>query len=149
MDDEPRVDPGERLREARERLTALRNAATRTPTPNAASQRDAGPAGRATGTADDERVKATAERGRLVGLEIDPRALRESPGDLGRHIAEAANAAMNALRAQAQQASTEEVIDPAALVRSLQAVQEQGLREMTVMTQSINEAVARVRAGIK
>jgi hypothetical protein len=143
VDDEPRADPGERLREARERLAALRNAPTRAPSA------DAGPAGRATGTADDERVKATAARGRLVGLEIDPRLLRESPEALGRHIAEAANAALTTLRTQAQEASTEPVIDPSTLVRTLQSVQEQGLREMTILTESINEAVARARESMR
>ncbi|POM26743.1 hypothetical protein BTM25_11490 [Actinomadura rubteroloni] len=144
MDDEnSRMAPEERLREARERLAALRDGSGRS------ASGDPGPAGRASGTADDERVTATAARGRLVGLELDPRTLRQSPETLGRHIAEAANAALTALRVQAQEAGTDPVIDPATLVRTVQAVQEQGLREMTALTESIGEAVARARAGMR
>lgn len=141
--------PEERLAEARERLRSLRSAGHSGPDRNGIADQTSPVSGRGSGTADDERVRATAAGGRLTGLVIDPRALRSSPEELGGHIAAAANAALEDLRAQAQAADTEPPVDPAALARSLRDVQEQGLRQLAVINQSIGEALAKARASMR
>ncbi|NKZ05956.1 YbaB/EbfC family nucleoid-associated protein [Actinomadura latina] len=141
--------PEERLAEARERLRSLRTAGHSGPGRNGISDQAPPLPGRGTGTADEERVRATAAGGRLTSLALDPRALRSSPEELGRHIAAAANAALDDLRAQAQAADTEPAIDPAALVSSLRDVQEQGLQQLAMINQSIGEALAKARASMR
>ncbi|GAA2615723.1 hypothetical protein GCM10010411_58450 [Actinomadura fulvescens] len=137
---------------ARERLASLRTGDGRTgrDTGRGADRADADAprtAMRGTGTADDERVRATAAGGRLVGLQLDPRTLRQPPDQLGAHIAAAANAALDDLRARAETADTEQPPDPAALAQTLRDVQEQGLRQLELISQSLSEATARIQGS--
>ena len=142
---EPSESPEERLVRAREQLTETRNSPNSGPSENARTEASA----RGVGTADEERVKATAVKGRLTGIEIDPRAMRSSPGELGAHIAAAANAALDDLRAQAESADAGPVVDPAALVQSLREVQDQGMRQLALINQAVGEALATARASIR
>ncbi|TYK48931.1 YbaB/EbfC family DNA-binding protein [Actinomadura decatromicini] len=143
MDEALPDDPEERLAKARERLKSLHDE------PNSGLPENGSPSDRGIGAADEERVRATAVAGRLTGLEIDPRAMRNSPAELGEHIAAAANAALDDLRARSASASTEPVVDPAALVQTLRAVQEQGMRQMALINQAVGEALAKARASMR
>ncbi|TDD75658.1 YbaB/EbfC family DNA-binding protein [Actinomadura darangshiensis] len=141
---EPSPESAEaRLAGARDRLRSLRGGGGR---PGQGDPPSGAPAGGA-GTADEERVRATAAGGRLTGLVLDPRAMRSAPEELGRHIAAAANAALDDMRALTQAGDAEPVVDPAALVQSLREVQEQGLRQLAVINQSIGEALAKAHAS--
>ncbi|TYB46906.1 hypothetical protein [Actinomadura chibensis] len=143
MDEPLPDDPEERLAKARERLTSLHGEANSGPSENGS------PSGCGIGTADEERVRATAVAGRLTALEIDPRAMRRPPAELGGHIAAAANAALDDLRGRAASAGTEPVVDPAALVETLRAVQEQGMRQLALINQAVGEALAQARASMR
>ncbi|MFI0483257.1 YbaB/EbfC family DNA-binding protein [Actinomadura sp. 9N215] len=145
----PSENAEDRLVKAREQLKLLRTATHSGSPEKGPTAASGGQSGRGAGTADEERVKATAAKGRLAGLELDPRAMRSSPEELGAHIATAANAALDDLRAQAKPADTEPTVDQAALVQSLRDVQEQGMRQMALINQSIGEALAKARASIR
>ncbi|MFI0374372.1 YbaB/EbfC family DNA-binding protein [Actinomadura sp. 1N219] len=139
----------DRLVKARERLKLMRAATHSGSSENGPAPSSDGPSRRGTGMADEERVKATAANGRLTGLELDPRAMRQPPDELAAHIAAAANAALDDLRTQAKPTDTEPTVDPAALVQTLQNVQEQGMRQLALINQSIGEALAKARASIR
>ncbi|TMQ94240.1 YbaB/EbfC family DNA-binding protein [Actinomadura soli] len=139
----------DRLVKARERLKSMRTAAHSGSSENGLGHPPEGSFQRGVGTADEERVKATATKGRLTSLELDPRAMRQSPEELAAHIAAAANAALDDLRAQTESTDTEPTVDPAALVQTLRNVQEQGMRQMALINQSIGEALAKARASIR
>ncbi|MFG2006595.1 hypothetical protein ACGFNU_46360 [Spirillospora sp. NPDC048911] len=139
MSASPDDDPQQRLREARERLAELR--AERR---NGETRRD-DTAARGVGTSDEERVRATASRGRLVALELDARTMRRSPEELGAHIAAAVNAALEDLAGRSAD-ETPPVTDPAALVGALRDVQEQGMRGLALINESLAEASVRIRA---
>jgi hypothetical protein len=132
------------LQDARQRLSSLRaGPPSRTDLP-AGAERE-GPA-RGAGEASDGRVQAVAARGRLVRLELDPRLMRLSEAELGEQIAVAVNAALEDLRAQVGTADSEPVPDPAALADTLREVQEEGLRQMTLITRAIGDATARIQS---
>jgi hypothetical protein len=131
------------LREARQRLESLRASAPgRTVRPQTGADEPV----RGVGEASEGRVQAVAARGRLVRLELDPRLMRSSEAELGEQIAVAVNAALEGLRAQAATAESEPVPDPAALAETLREVQEEGLRQMTLITRAIGDATARIQA---
>ncbi|MEU5881168.1 hypothetical protein [Spirillospora sp. NPDC047279] len=148
MEDAPRPDLEQQLRDARARLEGLREAARRG-SAGAPGGGDAGRPAQGVGTADDERVRAVASGGRLTGLEFDARALRRPPEELAAHIAEAANRALDDLRSKAPSAESEPVVDPAALTASLRDVQEQALHQSALINQSLAEAITRIQARMR
>ncbi|MGP4022416.1 YbaB/EbfC family nucleoid-associated protein [Actinomadura sp. 3N407] len=135
MSEMPGDDRWARLADAQRRLAELRAG-----TPGTAPE--------GTGRAGDEQVRVTASGGRVARLELDPRALRRTPEDLGALIAEAANAALDDLRSRADSAEAPPA-DPSALAATLRDVQDEGLRQMALIDESINEAVARVQARMR
>jgi hypothetical protein len=132
------------LRAARERLESLRADVSGRTGPQLAGERDA-PA-RGIGETSEGRVRAVASRGRLASLELDPRMMRLSEAELGEQIALAVNAALEDLRAQAAAADAEPVPDPAALAETLRSVQEEGLRQMTLISRAVSDATARIQS---
>jgi hypothetical protein len=133
-----------RLAEARQSLESLRNGG-----PGRAAARDdassAEPPG--TGEAFDGRVRAVASRGRLERLELDPRSMRLPPEELGRHIGAAVSAAFDSMRSQRVTTDEAPVADPLELAENLREVQERGLREMRLISQSLSDAAARITSG--
>jgi hypothetical protein len=72
------------------------------------------------------------------------------PADaLGAHLAEAVNAAFADLRSRSATAEDEPVLDPAALADTLAEVQDQGLRQMTIISQTLNDVAARIASGTR
>lgn len=135
-----------RLAEARQSLESLRNGV---PGRTAAAHDDASRAepARGTGEAFDGRVRAVASRGRLERLELDPRSMRLPPEELGRHIGAAVSAAFDSMRSQPVTTDEAPVADPLELAENLREVQEQGLREMRLISQSLSDAAARIASG--
>jgi hypothetical protein len=72
--------------------------------------------------------------------------MRSSEAELGEQIAAAVNAALEDLRAQSATADSEPVPDPAELAETLREVQEEGLRQMTLITRAISDATGRIQA---
>lgn len=132
------------LREARQRLESLR-AGVPGRTGSQAGGEGAAPA-RGVGEASEGRVQAVASRGRLTRLELDPRMMRLSEVELGEQVAVAVNAALEDLRAQASTAESEPVPDPLALAETLRSVQEEGLRQMSLITRAITDATVQIQS---
>jgi len=97
------------------------------------------------GESADGRVRATATRGRLERVELDPRVMRMSSEELAAHLVTAVNAALDQVAtAAAAQAGPEAVADSAVLAEQLRQVQEDGVRRMAAFTQGISEAMAQL-----
>jgi hypothetical protein len=95
------------------------------------------------GEAAGGRVTATiTSDGRLDKLELDQRAMRLGSQDLAEQIAVAVNAALDDLRAKSTGPSVAGAADPAALAAQVQGIQDQSLRQMESINQSIAEVVA-------
>ncbi|BCB76246.1 hypothetical protein GCM10022251_25500 [Phytohabitans flavus] len=92
-----------------------------------------------TGEADDGRVRVTAVAGRIDAVRLDPWVMRQDGATLGRHVREAANAALDAAPA-----GTSAGADPAAIVDRLTEVRDQAARGMERVTRSMDEAMARI-----
>ncbi|TMR02452.1 YbaB/EbfC family DNA-binding protein [Actinomadura soli] len=100
------------------------------------------------GEAAEGRVKVTAASGgRLTKVELNPRALRLSAEELGEHLVTAANAALDDLRRNAGAAAAGQAIDTARLSEQIEGLQNESLRQMTMISQSFNDAIAKVRGG--
>jgi DNA-binding protein YbaB len=140
MTDQPADDdmPFEyRLRQARSSLNKAGSTS---------SSDEEGPDLRGEGEAAEGRVRAVAVTGgRIASLELDPRVMRSTPEELAGYLTEALNAALDALRAQASAEQGEAVPDPAVLLERLREVQNEGLRQLSVMSQGINDALASIQ----
>lgn len=132
-----------RLQDARRQLDALRADAARTEHPGDDVQAEPGH-----GQDTEGQIHVTAAQGRVTRLELDPRVLRLEPERIGERITEAVNAALDDMRSKATAEQTPSV-DLTALLASLRDVQEQGLRQMALISQGIENAVARIQAGIR
>ncbi|TDD38907.1 YbaB/EbfC family DNA-binding protein [Actinomadura sp. KC06] len=131
------------LTEARKTLDSMRKG-------GAAAERpaDAGEAVEGVGEAAEGRVTVTAASGgRLKNVEINPRALRLSAEELGEHLVTAANAALDDLRRKAGEAAAGQAVDTARLSEQIEGIQNESLRQMTMISQSFNDAIAKVRGG--
>jgi DNA-binding protein YbaB len=135
-------DLDQMLRDARKSLEAMRAG---TPPKRAEAPLEA------VSEAADGRVKATADsRGRLKTLELDPRVMRLDREELSEHVLAAVNGALEDLRSKASvedAAATVGRVDPELLARQLGEVQDQGLRQMEMISQAIAEATAKLRGG--
>jgi DNA-binding protein YbaB len=95
------------------------------------------------GSAADGRIRVVAgPGGEITSIELDPRVMRMASQELAEHLTEAVNQALRELRAQATTADT--AIPPEVLAQRLAEVQDQGLRQMAVFTQSLQDVMARL-----
>jgi hypothetical protein len=95
------------------------------------------------GQASDDRVSVTVRSGRLESITLEPRLLRLAPEELGELVRDAVNAALDDLRGKSSPAAA--VPDLAALAETLREVQNEGLRQMTVISEGIAGAMAQIR----
>jgi hypothetical protein len=102
---------------------------------------------RGRGGSADGRVSAVASRGRVESIELDPRLLRGPASELGGPLVEAVNAALDDLRAKAP-AESAPALDAVALARGLKDVQQQGFAQLMSMQSALDEAAAKIRAGL-
>ena len=129
-------DLDQMLTEARRTLGSMR----RTGEPPAESEPVEG-----VGESPDGRVKAIAvSGGRLKGIELNPRAMRLASEELAELITNAVNAALDDLRGKAADAGTAQAVDTTALAEQVEEVQNQGLRQMEVISQAIQETLGRI-----
>jgi hypothetical protein len=84
-----------------------------------------------------------AAGGKVDKIELDPRVMRLAPERLTGHLLTAGNAALDEMRARApgEQATA---IDPGALAQRLEQLTNEGLRSLAMITQAIEDGVARV-----
>jgi DNA-binding protein YbaB len=123
------------LSEARKALESMRKSPTPSETPPV----------QGTGESAEGKVKAAAQAGgRLKSVELDPRAMRLSSEELAEHIMTAVNAALDDLRSKAPAAAASEAIDTAALGKQVEELQNQGLRQMELISQALNETIAKI-----
>lgn len=100
------------------------------------------------GEAADGRIKVTAVTGgRVSAIEIDPRAMRMGSQEMAEQMLVAVNAALDDLRARTTASTAAEVPDLAALGRLAEDIQNQGLRQMELIRQSVNDTIARLGGG--
>ncbi|GAA2427035.1 hypothetical protein GCM10010191_44710 [Actinomadura vinacea] len=143
------------LGEARATLESIR--ARR---PEAAAGGTEAPAG--AGTAADGRIKVTAApTGRLTEVELDPEAMRLSSDEFGRQLVLAVNAALDDARARSAAATVASAGTAGKTKKKPKGAksakgatgedgtedgteQDPGLRQMALLTQAINEALARI-----
>ncbi|WP_245974297.1 YbaB/EbfC family nucleoid-associated protein [Thermomonospora umbrina] len=96
------------------------------------------------GEAADGRIRVTAgQGGEIKGIELDPRVMRMASEELAEHLTVAVNAALTDLRSRATTSDTP--IDPSVLADRLQEVQDQGLRQMGLFAQGLEDAMARFK----
>ncbi|WP_026403502.1 YbaB/EbfC family nucleoid-associated protein [Actinomadura rifamycini] len=101
------------------------------------------------GEADDGRVKVTAvSGGRLKKVEINPRAMRLPAEELGEHLVTAANAALDDLRSNAADAAGP-AVDIDRLNQQVEEIQNESLRQMTMISQAFNDAISKAGGGRK
>ncbi|MEV5828740.1 YbaB/EbfC family nucleoid-associated protein [Spirillospora sp. NPDC052242] len=130
------------LTEARKALESMRQGKTAPGTGDAETVEGVGEAG-------DGRVKVTAvSGGRLKKVEINPRAMRLSAEELGEHLVTAANAALDDLRSNAADAAGQ-AVDVDRLNKQVEEIQNESLRQMTMISQAFNDAISKVRGGGK
>jgi DNA-binding protein YbaB len=122
------IDAHGAFRDARRELDSVRTA------PGAARSR---------GEAADGQIRVFAANGRLDKIELDPRVMRLPRERLAEHLVTAGNAALDDMRAQAPAAQAT-AIDPAVLARRVEQLTGEGLRSMAMITQAIEDVVARV-----
>jgi DNA-binding protein YbaB len=95
------------------------------------------------GSAADGRIIVVAGAGgEITSIELDPRVMRMGSQDLAEHLVEAVNQALRELRAQA--ATADVSIAPEILEQRLAEVQDQGLRQMAMFTEGLQEVIARL-----
>ncbi|TDD25204.1 YbaB/EbfC family DNA-binding protein, partial [Actinomadura sp. KC06] len=99
------------------------------------------------GEAAEGKVKATAAAGgRVKGVEINPRAMRMTPEELGGHLVTAVNAALKDLRSKTAEAAGD-AVNATTLAKQAEEIQTEGLRQMAVFDQAITEALSKIRGG--
>ena len=99
---------------------------------------------RGAGEACEGQVRAVAADGRLERLELAPRLMRMAPEQLAPHLMEAANVALDDLRAKTPATDEDFAVDPAALVERLGEVADQGLARMAFISQGLTDAIGRI-----
>ncbi|GAA2423115.1 hypothetical protein GCM10010191_38780 [Actinomadura vinacea] len=107
----------------------------------AGAEGEAPPEGR--GETADGRIRVVAAPGgEVTSIEMDPRVLRMSSEELSAELVVAVNAALRDLRERSQVADV--AIDPAVLADRLREAQDQGLRQLAMFTQSLDEIMTRI-----
>jgi hypothetical protein len=141
---------GEGVAAARRRLAELRAGSSRSVGSVGSAQAEGGLAGdvaHGRGECADGRVSAVVSRGRVESIELDPRLLRGPASDVGGRLVEAVNAALDDLWAGAPAESGPE-LDVAGLVGALEDVQQEGFARLMSMQSALDEAAAKIRAGL-
>ncbi|MFG1654416.1 YbaB/EbfC family nucleoid-associated protein [Micromonospora sp. NPDC049275] len=100
---------------------------------------------RGTGSAAGGQVEAVAVGQRVESVTVDPRALRMGAEMLGEQITLAVNAALDDLRLQAGEAADAPAVDPVALGRQLDELQNESVRSMAAMSDALTDAVRRIQ----
>lgn len=141
MADFSAADLDSMLSEARRTLESMRSGSA--PADPAAE----GEAVQGVGEAAEGRVKATASvGGRLKSVELDPRAMRMASAELGEQLVLAVNAALDDLRANSAGAAAAAAGAPdvEALGRQVEQVQNEGMRQMEMITQALSDTISKI-----
>lgn len=93
------------------------------------------------GETSEGRVRVTAQAGRIESIMLEPRLLRLPPEELGELVRDAVNGALADLNGKSAAAAP----DLAAISESLREVQNEGLRQMAIITDGIASAMAQIR----
>ncbi|HEY0539516.1 MAG TPA: hypothetical protein VGD53_14155 [Actinoallomurus sp.] len=93
------------------------------------------------GETSEGRVRVTAQAGRIESVTLEPRLLRLPPEEVGELVRDAANAALTDLNGK----SAADAPDLAAISEALREVQNEGLRQMAIITDGIAGAMAQIR----
>jgi DNA-binding protein YbaB len=91
-------------------------------------------------------VRAVAHGGRLRSVEFNPRVMRMASAELAEHVVTAVNQALDGPAAPAPEAQAP-AVDPAALAEQVREVQDQAMRQMSLILQGIRDAVAQAQRG--
>jgi DNA-binding protein YbaB len=126
------------LDETRQALAELRGGDRAAEGPDAEETRGEGQA------AGGQLTVTAGAGGRLEAVRIDPRALRMGVEALGEQLVIAANAALEAVRAQVGERAGA-AFDPDALTDRLQELQNQSVRQMYLFSQGIADSVDRIQ----
>ena len=102
-----------------------------------------GPVAEGRGTASEDQIEATVRDGRVASIRLEPRLLRRPPEEFAALVRDAVNAAIDDLRGGASAGAP--VPDPVALSETLREVQNEALRQMTLISDGIAGAMARIR----
>jgi hypothetical protein len=97
---------------------------------------------RGEGAASGERIRATVLAGHVESKTLDPRLMRLPPEEFGELVRDAVNAALTDLSDKS--GAAEAAPDLAALSETLRQVQNEGLRQLGVISQGIADAMARI-----
>ncbi|WP_345439116.1 hypothetical protein [Actinoallomurus vinaceus] len=129
LDDE---ELGQLMRETRTLVDALRAGEAPNEAPDVEGQ----------GETANERVRVTARAGRIGSIVFDPRLLRLSPEEFADAIRDGVNAALGDFLGRS---ASQAVPDLAALSEMMHRVQNEGLRQMTIISEGIADAMAKIR----
>ncbi|MFD2082541.1 hypothetical protein SAMN05421678_10213 [Actinopolymorpha cephalotaxi] len=115
--------------------------------PETDSEEGAGEELRGVGEAADGRIVATVGvGGRLESINLDPRALRSAPDQLGQQFTESINAALDDLRSKAAQTTGQDtVVDPRVIAEDLDQVQNVLTEHVASLTERYDDAIAQLR----
>ena len=106
---------------------------------------------RGVGQAADGRIVASVGvGGRLESIDLDPRALREGPDQLGRHFTESINAALDDLRSKATQATGQDhLADPRVIAEDLDQTQTVLTEHVASLTERYDDAIVQLRRQVE
>ncbi|MFI0484395.1 YbaB/EbfC family nucleoid-associated protein [Actinomadura sp. 9N215] len=108
--------------------------------------RPGAPSAKGHGEAAGGLVRATVSAdGEVESIELAPRAMRLSSGEIGEHVAAAVNAAFQELRADP--AGLPSGADTERLTAQARELQDLSMRQMRQMTQSISDLMAQLHGG--
>lgn len=93
------------------------------------------------GEASEGRVRVVAKAGTIETVTLEPRLLRLPPEEVGGLVRDAANAALTDVNGRSSAAAP----DLAAISEALREVQNEGLRQMAIITDGIAGAMAQIR----
>lgn len=103
-----------------------------------------GPPLQGEGRAAGGKVSATVSAGgRLTALSVDPRVMREGSEAMCAEIITAVNAAVDELRAKAEERAAAAAAGSEEISATLLGLQQESVRQMERFTQSLNDVVAR------
>ncbi|MGN9916672.1 YbaB/EbfC family nucleoid-associated protein [Micromonospora palomenae] len=95
------------------------------------------------GEAADGRIRVTlGTDGRVSAVDLDPRVLREGAEHLAEELRRAVNAALDG---QDDPAAAEPMPDLAAMTATVERLQDQGLRQMREISQTISETMRKIQ----
>ncbi|MGN9891487.1 YbaB/EbfC family nucleoid-associated protein [Micromonospora sp. L31] len=95
------------------------------------------------GEAADGRIRVTlGTDGRVSAIDLDPRVLREGAEHLAEELRRAVNAALDG---QDDPAAAEPMPDLAAMTATVERLQDQGLRQMREISQTISETMRKIQ----